>query len=176
LNILVDVKEAQTGAFSVGAGFNSSTSIIASARVQENNLMGRGQQLVIGASIGTRYKNTSLNFTDPYVMDTPLTLGLDLFDWQFAFEDFDRAGLGGGVRTFYPLTALGYRSLWGFPLDDVRIGFQYQWERSRISNFEPITPDAIRAESGASTTGTLSPTLMRNTLNHPIDPTAGSMQ
>lgn len=176
LNVLVDVKEAQTGAFSVGAGFNSSTSIIASARVQENNLMGRGQQLVVGASIGTRYKNTSLNFTDPYVMDTPLTLGLDLFDWQFAFEDFDRAGLGGGVRTFYPLTALGYRSLWGFPLDDVRIGFQYQWERSKISNFEPITPDAIRAESGTRTTGTLSPTLMRNTLNHPIDPTSGSMQ
>lgn len=176
LNVLVDVKEAQTGAFSVGAGFNSSTSIIASARVQENNLMGRGQQFVIGASIGTRYKNTSLNFTDPYVMDTPLTLGLDLFDWQFAFEDFDRAGLGGGVRTFYPLTALGYRSLWGFPLDDVRIGFQYQWERSKISNFEPITPDAIRAESGTRTTGTLSPTLMRNTLNHPIDPTSGSMQ
>ena len=45
LNVLVDVKEAQTGSFSVGAGFNSSTSIIGSARIQENNLFGRGQQL-----------------------------------------------------------------------------------------------------------------------------------
>ncbi|TMA52357.1 MAG: outer membrane protein assembly factor BamA, partial [Deltaproteobacteria bacterium] len=140
LNVLVDVKEAQTGAFSIGAGFSSSTSIIASARVQENNLMGRGQQVSVGASIGTQYRNTSLSFTDPYFMDTPLTLGADLFDWKFAFEDFDRAGLGGSLRTFYPLTALGYYSLWGFPLEDVRLGLQYQWERSKISNFDPITP------------------------------------
>ena len=176
LNVLVDVKEAQTGAFSIGAGFSSSTSIIASARVQENNLMGRGQQIALGASIGTQYRNTSLSFTDPYFMDTQLTLGVDLFDWKFAFEDFDRAGLGGSLRTFYPLTALGYYSLWGFPLEDVRLGLQYQWERSKISNFDPITPDAIRAENGSRTTGTISPMLMRNTINHPFDPTAGSLQ
>ncbi|MGE0683347.1 MAG: outer membrane protein assembly factor BamA [Candidatus Binatia bacterium] len=176
LNVLVDVKEAQTGAFSVGAGFNSSTSIIASARVQENNLMGRGQQLTVGASIGTRYRNSILSFTDPYVFDTPFTLGMDLFDWRFAFEDFDRSGLGGTARVFYPLTALGYDSLWGFPLEDVRLGMQYQWERARISNFDPITPAAIRAERGAHTTGTITPTLLRNTLNHPFDPTGGSMQ
>jgi outer membrane protein insertion porin family len=176
LNVLVDVKEAQTGAFSVGAGFNSSTSIIASARVQENNLMGRGQQLTIGASIGTRYRNSILSFTDPYAFDTPFMLGMDLFDWQFAFEDFDRSGTGGTARVFYPLTALGYDSLWGFPLEDVRLGMQYQLERARISNFDPITPAAIRAERGSHTTGTVTPTLLRNTLNHPFDPTGGSMQ
>lgn len=176
LNVLVDVKEAQTGAFSIGAGFNSSTSIIASARVQENNLMGRGQQLTVGASIGTRYRNSILSFTDPYVFDTPLTLGMDLFDWRFAFEDFDRSGIGGTARVFYPFTALGYDSLWGFPLEDVRLGLQYQLERARISNFDAITPAAIRAERGSHTTGTITPTLLRNTLNHPIDPTGGSMQ
>lgn len=176
LNVLVDVKEAQTGAFSVGAGFNSSTSIIASARVQENNLMGRGQQLTVGASIGTRYRNSVVSFTDPYFLDTPFTLGMDIFDWRFAFEDFDRSGLGGTARVFYPINALGFDSLWGFPLEDIRLGMQYQWERSRISNFDPITPPAIRAERGSKTTGTITPTFLRNTLNHPIDPTAGSMQ
>lgn len=176
LNVLVDVKEAQTGAFSIGAGFNSATSVVASARVQENNLMGRGQQLVVGGSIGTRYRNSTISFTDPYFLDTNLTFGVDLFDWRFAFEDFDRSGLGGGVRFFYPLTALGYESAWGFPLEDVRFGLQYQWERARISNFDPITPDAIRAEKGTKTTSTLTPTLFRNTLNHPFDPTAGSLQ
>ena len=176
LNVLVDVKEAQTGAFSIGAGFNSSTSIVASARVQENNFMGRGQQLVIGGSIGTQYRNTMASFTDPYFMDTPLTLGVDIFDWRFQYEDFDRSGLGGGARAFYPLAGLGLTSLWGVPLDEVRIGLQYQWERSRISNFSPISPNAIRAEGGTKSTGTITPTLLRNTLNNPLDPTAGSMQ
>jgi outer membrane protein insertion porin family len=176
LNVLVDVKEAQTGAFSIGAGFNSATSIIGSVRVQENNLMGRGQQLVVGGSLGTRYRNTSISFTDPYFFDTALTFGADAFDWKFAYEDFDRSGLGAGVRFFYPLTALGYYSLWGFPLEDVRLGLQYQWERARISNFDPITPDAIRAEQGTTITSAITPTIFRNTVNHPFDPTRGSMQ
>lgn len=176
LNVLVDVKEAQTGAFSVGAGFNSSTSIIASARVQENNLLGRGQQLVVGASIGTRYKNSVISFSDPYAFDTRFSLGADLFDWRFAFEDFDRSGTGGGVRVSYPLTALGYGSLWGFGLEDVYVGLNYQYEQSDISDFDDITPPAIRAEKGTATTGLVTPNFSRNTLNHPQDPTAGSFQ
>lgn len=176
LNVLVDVKEAQTGAFSVGAGFNSSTSIIGTARVQENNLFGRGQQFVIGASIGTRYKNSTLSFYDNYLLDTRVAFGVSLFDWKFAFEDFDRSGLGGGIRLSYPVTALGLPLLWGYSLDDVYLGLNYQWERSRIGNFDQITPAAIRAERGTKTTGLLSPTLLRNTLNHPLDPTRGSYQ
>ena len=176
LNVLVDVKEAQTGAFSVGAGFNSSTSIIATARVQENNLFGRGQQLTVGASIGSRYKNTVLSFSDPYAFDTRFSLGVDLFDWQFAFEDFDRSGTGAGVRVSYPLAALGYYDVWGFPLEDVYAGINYQYEQSDISNFDDITPPAIRVEKGTATTGLVSPNFSRNTLNNPMDPTAGSFQ
>ena len=52
----------------------------------------------------------------------------------------------------------------------------YQWERARISNFDQITPAAIRAERGTKTSSVISPTLLRNTLNHPMDPTAGSYQ
>ncbi len=176
LNVLVDVKEAQTGAFSVGAGFNSSTSIVASARIQENNLMGRGQQASIGASIGTKYRNSTISFMDPYVFDSPFSFGVDLFDWRFAFEDFDRSGLGGSIRSYYPLTSLGLTSLWGFPLEDARVGLQYQWEQSHIGNFSDITPGAIRAEAGTRTTGTITPSFLRNTLNHPFDPTTASMQ
>lgn len=176
LNVLVDVKEAQTGAFSVGAGFNSSTSIVASARVQENNLMGRGQSLVIGASIGTRYKNSIISFSDPYAFDTRFSLGADLFDWQFAFEDFDRSGTGGGLRMSYPFAALGFTSVLGYSLEDVYFGMNYQWERSKISNFDQITPSAIRAERGKKTSGLITPNFSRNTLNNPMDPTTGSFQ
>jgi len=176
LNVLVDVKEAQTGAFSIGAGFNSSVSVVGSIQLQEENLFGRGQQAAIGASVGTRYRNSYLTFTDPYFLDTNLTLGADLFNVDFAYQDFDRSGLGGTLRSFYPLTALGYQSIWGFPLEDVRLGLQYKWERARISNFDLVTPDAVRAERGTTTTGTITPSLLRNTLNHPLDPTAGSFQ
>ena len=174
LNVLVDVKEAQTGAFSIGAGFNTATSLIGSARIQESNLFGYGQQFVISASLGSRYRNSTISWTDPYFMDTNLTLGGEIFDWRFAFEDFDRSGTGSGLRFFYPIDKLGLKTLWGFPLQDVSLGMNYQWEKSKISNFEPIAPGAVRAEKGTVTTSKITPSIKRNTLNHPIDPTNGS--
>ena len=176
LNVLVDVKEAQTGAFSIGAGFNTATSLIGSARIQETNLFGYGHQFVISGNMGSRYRNSTVSWTDPYLLDTHLTLGVEVFDWRFAFEDFDRGGTGGGVRLFYPIDELGLKTLWGFPLDDVDVGMQYQWEKSKINNFEPIAPDAVRAEKGTQTTSRITPTIRRNTLNNPMDPTAGSYQ
>lgn len=176
LNVLVDVKEGQTGSFSIGAGFNTATSLVGSARMQEMNLFGYGQQFVISANMGSRYRNSTISWTDPYFLDTRLTLGLEVFDWKFAFEDFDRAGAGAGTRILYPLNELGLKTLWGLPMRDVSIGVQYQLEKSKISNFEPIAPDAVRAEKGTQTTSKIVPTLQRNTLNHPRDPTAGSYQ
>ena len=135
LNVLVDVKEAQTGAFSIGAGFNTATSLIGSARIQETNLFGYGHQFVISGNMGSRYRNSTISWTDPYFLDTHLTLGTEVFDWRFAFEDFDRAGTGGGARLFYPIDELGLKTLWGFPLEDISVGMQYQWEKSKVKQF-----------------------------------------
>ena len=138
--------------------------------------MGYGQQFVISANMGSRYRNSTLSWTDPYFLDTHLTLGLEVFDWKFAFEDFDRTGVGAGTRVLYPLEHLGLKTLWGLPMRDVSIGAQYQYEQSKISNFEPIAPDAVRAEKGTRFTSKIVPTLQRNTLNHPMNPTKGSYQ
>src|SRR5262249_5680197 len=66
MNVVVDVKEAQTGAFSAGAGFSSADSLLFNARIQENNLFGRGQRLVFNADIGSVRRNIILSFTEPY--------------------------------------------------------------------------------------------------------------
>ena len=133
----------------LGRGFNTATSLIGSARIQETNLFGHGHQFVISGNMGSRYRNSTVSWTDPYFLDTHLTLGTEVFDWRFAFVDFDRGGTGGGVRLFYPDRRVGgLKTLWGFPLRDVDIGMQYQWEKSKINNFEPIAPDAVRAEKG----------------------------
>src|SRR4029077_20457691 len=42
MDVVVDVKEAQTGSFSAGAGFSSADSLLFNVRIQENNLFGRG--------------------------------------------------------------------------------------------------------------------------------------
>ena len=176
MDVVVDVKEAQTGSFSAGAGFSSADSLLFNVRVQENNLFGRGQRLVANADIGSIRRNIILSFTEPYFLDTPLTVGFDAFSWRLAFEDFDRTGTGASVNVTYPLTAFGWNSVWGVPLEDARIGSDYRIERATISNVGFNAPVDIREAEGTSTISSITPRISRNTLNHSFDPTAGSLQ
>jgi outer membrane protein insertion porin family len=176
MHVVVDVKEAQTGAFSAGAGFSSADSLLFNARIQENNLFGRGQRLVLNADVGSIRRNVILSFTEPYFRETPLTVGADAFSWRLEFDDFARSGTGIGTQLTYPVTAWGYTSLWGLPLEDVRVGTDYRLEQAKISNISSTAPPSIRIEEGKNLISSVTPHASRNTLNHAFDPTAGSLQ
>jgi len=176
MHVVVDVKEAQTGAFSAGAGFSSADSLLFNARIQENNLFGRGQRLVLNADVGSIRRNVILSFTEPYFRETPLTVGADAFSWRLEFDDFARSGTGIGTQLTYPVTAWGYTSLWGLPLEDVRVGSDYRLEQAKISNISSTAPPSIKIEEGTNLISSVTPHASRNTLNHAFDPTAGSLQ
>ena len=176
MHVLVDVKEAQTGSFSAGAGFSSADSLLFNVRIQENNLFGRGQRMVFNADVGSVRRNIILSFTEPYFRGTPLTVGLDAFSWRLRLDDFAREGTGASVSFSYPVTALGYDQLWGFPLEEVRIGADYRLEYATINDVDWFATKSIRLEEGSSIISSVTPKLTRNTLNHNFDPTAGSLQ
>jgi outer membrane protein insertion porin family len=176
MHVVVDVKEAQTGAFSAGAGFSSADSLLFNVRIQENNLFGRGQRLIINADVGSIRRNIILSFTEPYFLGTPLTVGLDAFSWRLRFDEFAREGTGGSISFSYPVTAFGYDQLWGFPLDEVRVGADYRLERATIDDLSFYATRSIRLEEGSSLISSVTPKISRNTLNHAFDPTAGSYQ
>jgi len=176
MNVVVAVKEAQTGAFSAGAGFSSADSLLFNVRIQENNLFGRGQRVVVNADVGSIRRNIVLSFTEPYFRDTPLTVGVDIFDWRLEFDDFARSGRGAGTQVTYPVTAFGYDTLWGLPLDEVRVGADYRIEQAKIGDIDFSASRSIRAEAGTSLVSSITPRVSRNTLNHAFDPTAGSFQ
>src|SRR5262249_24625044 len=85
-------------------------------------------------------------------------------------------GTGASVNFTYPVTALGWNSIWGIPLEDLRIGADYRIERATISNVGFDAPVDIREAEGTSTISSITPRISRNTLNHFFDPTAGSAQ
>jgi outer membrane protein insertion porin family len=176
MDVIVDVKEAQTGSFSAGAGFSSADSLLFNVRIQENNLFGRGQRLVLNGDVGSVRRNIILSFTEPYFRGTPLTLGFDAFSWRLQFEEFARAGTGGSVQVTYPVTAFGWDSIWGIPLDEVRIGADYRLERATINDIGFDAPVDIREAEGTSLISSITPRVSRNTLNNYFDPTAGSAQ
>jgi outer membrane protein insertion porin family len=176
LDLLVDVKEASTGSFSAGAGISSGESFLFNVRLAEINLFGRGQRVVLNADFGSIRRNFSLDFTEPYFMDTQLTTGVSLFNWQLLFDQFTRGGTGATARALYPFTALGWNDLAGFSLEDARIGLEYRIEEAEITGVSSTAAIPIQTEQGSSLTSSLTPRLLRDTRNHPFDPTSGSLQ
>jgi outer membrane protein insertion porin family len=176
LDLLVDVREASTGSFSAGAGISSGESFLFNVRLSESNLFGRGQRVILNADFGAIRRNFSLDFQEPYFLDSPLTLGFSIFNWQLIFDEFTRGGTGASIRGLYPFAALGLPTLFGFSLEDTRAGLEYRIENATISDVSATAATAIQVEQGSSLTSSLTPRLFRDTRNHPFDPTAGSLQ
>jgi outer membrane protein insertion porin family len=176
LDVVVDVAEGQTGAFSAGAGFSSADSLLFNVQIRENNLFGRGQRVVANVDIGSIRRNIVLSFTEPYFLRTPLILGVDGFNWQIDFDGFERSGTGAGLSLTYPVTAFGWDTLWGMSLEEIRLGIGYRFEQAEIGNVDSDATPSIKAEEGTSYVSSITPRITRNTLNHAFDPTAGSVQ
>jgi len=175
VNLVVDVKEGRTGTFSAGAGFSSEDSLLANARITERNLFGRAQTATFNVDFGARRRNFRLAFTEPWAFDIPLLLGIDAFSWSYEFSDFERGGTGMSLRASYPLWELGLRDVMGTSLDDIRVGLEYRLEDTVIEGVSRTAPASIKEEEGHYLTSSLRPSIARNTIDAPFDPTEGSL-
>jgi outer membrane protein insertion porin family len=179
IDLLVDIKEAQTGAFTAGAGFSTSDKFLFNVRLSENNLFGTGDRVSVNVDIGSLTRNIVFDYTDPYTFNSYFTTQFQAFNYSLEYTDFNRDGTGFSIQALYPFTALGVRRIpfIGASLDEVRFGLQYKLEDTDITNLTPgfIIP-SITEEAGKQLSSSIIPTLVRNTLNHPFDPTEGSIQ
>jgi outer membrane protein insertion porin family len=174
VDLTVDVTEGRTGTFAAGAGFSSSDNLLLNGRITERNLFGRGQTLTFNIDFGSRRQSFRIGFVEPYLFNTPLTLGVELFDWSFDFNRFTRGGRGASLRLQYPLWELPLAKRLGFDLDFTRAGLEYSLENSRINGVARLAPPSVQAEEGERRTSSMRATLVRNTIDHPFDPTEGT--
>ena len=108
LDLEIEVKEGPTGSFGAGAGFTSGAQAFVNASVSERNLFGRGQGVSANINLGTQDQNFILSFTEPYFLDTRVSLGVDAFRSQSELSSFDSRRTGFGWRTNYPLKYLRF--------------------------------------------------------------------
>jgi outer membrane protein insertion porin family len=172
VDLNVNVREASTGAFSIGAGYATSDGTLFNARITENNLFGTGRSLSFNADYGSQRSNLILSFNDRRVNDTFLSLGTDLYRTNRQFIDFDRDTTGAALTVGYPL-----EQLLGESLNDVQFTSRYEFFGIDISNINAgsAAPLVIQSQ-GTSNASAITPGLTRNTINNPMNPTAGSLQ
>ncbi|MGO9449839.1 MAG: outer membrane protein assembly factor BamA [Candidatus Binataceae bacterium] len=174
IDLDVNVTEKNTALLSVSGGFDSYSSVFGNFTLGNTNLFGGGESLVLGAQVGTLFQNYSLSYTEPWFLDMPLRVGLQLFDTKQYLTSFNQAAAGFALNTQYPLAELGLKNLGSVPLNDVTAGLGYQFESVGITGLNSLTTFDILRYKGYTQTSEILPSIQRFTVDDPIDPRTGT--
>ena len=121
MNLKITVKERPTGTFGLGAGYSTQDRLVGMVEVSQNNLFGRGQQLKLSGIIGSISHRIRASFTEPYLFDRPLALGIDAFNWERQYSEYTRISKGGVFRLSHPLKWKYTRLFWMYRFENVQL-------------------------------------------------------
>jgi len=121
MNLKVTIKERPTGSFGVGVGYSTQDRVVGMVEVSQNNLFGRGQRLQVQAIIGSIASRYRISFLEPYFMDRPLGLGVDLYNWSRVFDEYTHTSFGGTVRLSHPLRWKYTHLFWSYRYEHVNL-------------------------------------------------------
>ena len=162
LILIYDVSpERKTGTLSLGAGYSSVEQLVGFLQVSQNNLFGNGQSVSLQWNFGTTTQSYSLSFNEPWLLDRPVSLGVDIFNTtqtnQYASQGFDLQSEGAGLRLGYILS-----EYW-----KANVGYKYQTDDITNSTVSGIY-------DGLSHISSITPSLSRDTRDNIFDPTRGT--
>lgn len=167
----VVVKEANTGSFSAGAGYSTANGTLFNTKISENNLFGTGRRVNLNLDFGSQISNQILSFDDARINDSWVSGGVDFFRTTRQFNDFDRDLAGGGVSVGYPL-----ERIFGEWAQDINVSMKYDLQHVRIKDVEDYASQFVKDSEGKSVASSVTPSLVRNTINNPLNPVRGSKQ
>ncbi len=163
MNLEVRVKEKLTGSISVGGGYSSEDGPFVGGEIIQRNLFGSGLILGLKAYIGEDNSRYSLSFTEPSIMDTLLSGGFDVYNWEKSYRDFTKDSIGGKLRFGYPFG------------DWSRLNVSYLYENAKVKDVAENASLIIRDQEGRHQKGSLLINPIRDTTDHPFMPTQGSV-
>lgn len=172
VDVTVKVKEQPTGALLLGIGFSSSEKFVIQGSVSQNNVLGSGNSLTVGANTSKVNTNISLSFTDPYYTVDGVSRGFDAYfrrsdPTSLSLGNYRTQSVGGGVRYGYPVT------------DIDRISAGLSVERTTLETFasSPVSALNFVRDFGNSYTSLLATAgWQQDSRDSAVWPTNGRMQ
>lgn len=180
-DLIVNVREQQTGRFMFGVGVNSDAGLTGQIVIDEYNFnwkrfprgfddilsgnawRGGGQRLRIEAIPGSELQRYLVNFTEPYLLDTNISLNLSGFLYDRRYFDWDEQRLGGRIGLGYRLTP------------DLSLSAGMRLENVNLRNPRVLGVTALDEALGDSSLFSGRFTLTHDTRDSPFAPTEGHM-
>ncbi len=181
-----NVEEKPTGQLQLSAGFSSLESFIFQASIQQRNFRGRGQTVGLSGSYSRFSKSVEASFTEPYVFDRNVSMGVDIYrrDYNsFRFQTNSR-------DTTYQQATTGFQIRAGLPLTEYLTGIvRYTLNYDDISldrglffsdrlgpnQCDPLLAGRYLCQAiGQRTSSILGISLIYDTLDNRVRPTRGT--
>ncbi|GHE22339.1 outer membrane protein assembly factor BamA [Halomonas urumqiensis] len=172
LDVTYTVEEQPSGSVSASVGFSQSAGVIYGVGLSQNNFLGTGNRVNVGAQRSDTFTSINFGFTDPYWTLDGISRGYNLFYRETDYEDSD-------IST-YSTDAYGAGINFGYPINELtRLNFGASLEDLTVKTYSD-TAQEIRQyvdDQGASAqSAKLTASWTRNNLNRGIMPTAGNYQ
>jgi outer membrane protein insertion porin family len=163
-NLEVQVVEQSTGDISFGAGYSTTSGILGDISLKERNLLGKGQELRLGVSVGSLSTLVDFSFTEPYFLDRPMAAGFDAFltsnDRQ-SVASYNDASIGFALRAGWAYT------------EHTKQAVRYTLRQTNIYNVQPWASYVVQANAGLSLVNEFAETVAWDTRDTRINATKG---
>ncbi|MCM8796759.1 MAG: outer membrane protein assembly factor BamA [Candidatus Omnitrophica bacterium] len=174
-NLIVDVQETKTGAFSFGGGYSTVDEFVGFVEIEQKNFdwrnfpyfTGGGQDLKLRASAGTINSGFDLSFTEPWLFDYPITFGFDAYRRSHKRDEdvgygYSETVTGGDLRLGKELT------------EYVRGDIIYRYDNIRISDVTDSAGNDLKQEAGENSISSITPSFTLDSRDNVFNPTQGN--
>ena len=151
-DLVLTVKERQTGQLQLGANFSSLDGLTGMLSVSENNFLGQGQRISISWEFGALVQSYELSFFEPWLFGSPISSGASLYNKLSAYyTDYKDKRIGGNIRFGLPVS------------DDTRLWLTYKYEQVNIYDVTVNATSVIQGAAGSNDISSLTAQWVQDT-------------
>ncbi|HVL65907.1 MAG TPA: BamA/TamA family outer membrane protein [Vicinamibacterales bacterium] len=175
VDVRLKFEEQNRNQLTFGAGVSQFEGFFGTLSFQTSNFLGRGETFTITAQQGSRAKNYQLAFTEPFLFDRPMTVGVDLFNREFEYIGlYTQASAGGNLVYGFQVQDFG-RMFINYSLEQIKVkDLNPAFNDPRVTQGNPLLQESLLLGAGGRrTVSKIGPTYVYNTIDHPIFPTTG---
>ena len=202
VDLLLKLKEKGKNSIGLNGGLSGLSGSFIGLNYQTNNFLGLGETLSVNANIGDLSRQLSLGFTEPYLRNKPISVGVQVFSSKRDFNPSKSYGATGSQSTNltqaqqsqlqnYNQSQTGLTLSASEPLRHLfsrsgvaRVGVSYSLSRSNITTFNDNTRNVFQSLSFRSgiqgqnqlngiITSVISPSFTFSTLDRAVGPHNG---
>ncbi|WP_457595870.1 outer membrane protein assembly factor BamA [Hydrogenimonas sp.] len=134
IDLVVNVKEAQTGNIMVGGGYGSYDGFIFNASVNDRNIFGSGLSVGLSTDLSRYRANFNFNITNPRIWDSDYSAGFNIYHNEYQNYDYTEKRFGGSVTLGKQIARYWHASV------------MYQYFATDISDYPQELEDAFLYE------------------------------